>query len=218
MAISKIDVCNLALASLGADAIRSFDEHNKRSRMASNFFNSTRDYLLSKFDWPFARKYAKLEEVDSITAEIDVPEGFTIFGIPSDCRTPRDILPEGSKTPWSVVGLYIMIPTGFSSNYSGNVYLKYTHQALNTLIYSDTFSNLLALGIAVRMAPAITQDKTLTNILYEQYAREQLEVWESDANIGNAYRMHDEDPNNDKFVYPDGHLDLDDESRYLASE
>ena len=52
---SKIGICNLALAHLGADSIRSFEETNKRARMADVFFDQVRDYLLSKFDWPFFR-------------------------------------------------------------------------------------------------------------------------------------------------------------------
>ena len=199
MSYSKVAIANLALATLGADAIRSFDEKNKRARMCSNFFDSTRDYLLAKFDWPFARGFKKLNEVELPDDEI-APEGMKVYQLPNECRTPRDVHPPGSKDPWSIAGdkLY--------TNIGRDVYLYYTIQEVNTALFSDTFVSLLALGMAVRMAPAITQDKNLSKNLYEQYRTEQLESWESDANIGEDYRMHDEDPNNDTFVNPGGYL------------
>lgn len=197
MAYSKVAIANLALATLGADAIRSFDEKNKRARMSSNFFDSTRDYLLAKFDWPFARGFKKLNEVDMM--DIDVPAGMKVYQLPNDCRTPRDLWPPGSKTPWRIAADRLYTPT------TGTIYLYYTVQEVNTALFTDTFVSLLALGMAVRMAPAITQDKNLSKILYEQYQTEQLESWESDANIGEDYRSPDEDPNNDTFVYPDGY-------------
>lgn len=198
MAYSKVEIANLALATLGADAIRTFDEKNKRARMCDNFFESTRDYLLAKFDWPFARRFKKLNEVELPEGKI-LPAGMKVYQLPEDCRTPRDVHPPGSKDPWRIAEDKLYTNTG------REVYLYYTGQEINEALFSDTFANLLALGMAVRMAPAITQDKNLSKILYEQYQLEQRESWESDANIGEDYRAYDEDPNNDTFVYPNGY-------------
>ena len=57
--------------------------------------------------------------------------------------------------------------------------------------------------MAVRMSPALTSNKQLTDSLYQQYNREMYEVWETDANIGNIYRHPDESPNYDTFVNPE---------------
>lgn len=202
---SKIEICNVALAMLGADSIRSFDENNKRARMADVFFDFTRDYLLSKFDWPFARKFAKLQPLS--TDEMTVPEGKQPYQLPNDCHTPRDIHPPGSKDPWSVMGkvLYCNTLSG-----EGDVFLYYTAASLEVSQYPHTFNNLLALGIAVKMCAAITQDKALQSALTDQFGVEQVNAWESEANVGEDYRMHDEDPNNDSFVYPDGVVPIDD--------
>lgn len=209
MSYSKIDICNIALALLGADSIRSFDEGNKRSRMCDVFYNLTRDYLLSKFDWPFARSCVLLAELDETSVDNYIPSGFSAYQLPNNCKTPRDVDPPGSKDSW-----YIMANVLFTDK-TGDIYLHYTKQEVNSALFSDTFSNLVALGIAVRLAPVISQDKALVKVLYDQYRVEQLEAWESDANIGEDYRTHDEDPNNDTFVEPDGYVDPDDESRFL---
>jgi len=192
MAISKIQICNLALASLGEDSIRSFDENNKRARLCDIFYNITRDYLLSKFDWPFARTFTYLNEV---IVEHDVPEGMRVFQLPNDCENPRDISPLGSRQKWYIQAdkLYTNIE---------KVGLYYTKKEVNQALFSSTFSNLLALGISVRICPPITQDKQLAKDLHTQYNILQAETWESDANIGNNWEP-DDDHNNDTFVYPD---------------
>jgi len=198
MAYSKIQICNLALASLGEDFIRSLDEGNKRAKMCDIFYDITRDYLLTKFDWPFARRVVKLQAVD--TEGLTIPSGQFVFQLPNDCKTPRDIHPPGSRTWWEIRKdqLYAKVPV---------VYLYYTAKEIATGYFSDTFSNLLALGLAVRLAPVITQDEVLTKALFQQYKDTTMEVWESEANIGNDYRAYDEDPDNDTFVYPTGYID-----------
>jgi hypothetical protein len=202
-ALSKIEICNLALASVGADSIRSFDENNKRARMCDVFFDSTRDYLLSKFDWNFARKLEKLNKV--IDDTLVVPTGYFVYQLPYDCKMPIELLPEGSRDKWYINGdkLYCQYD---SEEY--DVILAYTSREVNTHMFTDAFSNVLALGLAARLAPTLTQDIGLTKTLYNQYQIELQEVMSDDANVGNEYRKYDETPNNDTFVYPDGYIDV----------
>ena len=204
MAVSKIEICNVALAALGADAIRSFDEKNKRARMADVFFDFTRDHLLAKFDWSFARKYAKIQPLSGVTT----PEGLYAYQIPNDCHTPRDIAPRGSKTRWMVMGNVLYCETDPDSGM--DVMLYYTYRVIDTSKFPSVFNDLLALGLAVKMGPAITQDKALVGVLTDQFRLEQQNAWEFSANIGNDYREFDEDPNNDSFVYPDAVTNLND--------
>lgn len=207
MSKSKVGICNLALAMLGADSIHSFDDKNKRARMADAFFDSTRDYLLSKFDWPFARRFVKLQPLDSKGMKLEVPKGRFAYELPHDCHTPRDLHPPGSRDRWHIMGRVLYCDIDPDSD--RKVYLYYTAAAVNTEAYSSTFCDLLALGLAVKMCPAVTQDKTLTTALAEQFTVEQVNVWESEANVGEDYRAHDEDPNNDSFVNPGGWVEPD---------
>lgn len=194
MAYSKVNISNQALALMGAAPIRDFTENNKRARMADVLFEPSRDLLLSKFDWPFARKYKELNQLD-LSAE-DTPWGEYGYSLPSDCITPRDIWPKGSNDSWHIIGEVLFCN-------QDAVGLFYTGRVDSAAKYSDTFADLLALRMAVKMCPAITQDKRLTAELKQQYKEETFEAWETDANIGNDYRAYDEDPNNDTFVDPD---------------
>jgi hypothetical protein len=196
MADSKIHICNLALASLGAGPIRSFDENNKRARMCDTFFDSTKNYLLSKFDWPFARGFQKVQPL----ATQDWPDGLVAYGLPSDCKRMNDLHPKGSRDYWEIYGNTMVC----KKTVDEGAWIYYTIQIEDTSLFTETFSNLLSTALAVRMAPAITQDKALTKALYEQYRAEQLDVQEAEANEGNDYRSYDENPNNDTFCYPEG--------------
>ena len=196
---SKVEMCNLALASMGADSIRDFSEGNKRSRMCDVFFDITRDYLLSLFDWPFARKYVKL---NAIADPAGAPDGWSAYMLPADCMTPRNIAPLGTNTKWRQQGGWILTQA------SSDVYLYYTAKISNETLYSSPFSNLLILGLASRIAPAISKDKAISNTLKEEYKIAQAEMWESEANIGSEWVDHDGDPENDSFVTGDSFTEI----------
>ena len=188
----------MALALLGAQSIYSVNDQNKRAKMADRFYDMSRDYLLTRFDWPFARKIAQIQPVAE--GEIDLPTGNYAYKLPADCRAPRDFYPPGSDDYWYVISDYFvcLIPGG-----SQDIFITYTAQEVDNAKFSDTFSELLSVLLAVKMCPAITQDKELFKSLYGQYIQESRDCWESDANIGNMYREHDEDPEEDTFVNPD---------------
>ena len=199
---SKIAICNTALGMLGASPIRAFDEDSKRARACDVMYETVRKYLLAKFDWPFARTYAKLQAVDvEGPPEIIVPSGYVMYQLPADCITPRDIAPLGSKDVWQVLGNTILVK---STTTDVTYYLYYTKDESKATFFSSTFESLLATALAVKLGPAITQDKALVRELKDQYRLETIEAWESDANIGTKTHMYDNDPDNSTFVYPGG--------------
>jgi len=199
MSYSKINICNLALAIVGADAIRDFDEGNKRSRMADVFYEPVKDYVLTRMDWSFARRFKMLNKV---TTDPDaIPPGYFAYQLPNDCRTPREIIPLGSRDPWEILGDLLICHLDTADG--AEVGLYYTATGTSVARFTDPFVNTVALGIAVKLAPPITQDAEMTSALYSQFANEMREAWEADANIGNRYREYDETPENDTFVNPD---------------
>lgn len=193
-AYSDIDICNLALSYVGADTIRTFEENNKRSRLCEIFFGAVKKALLDGFDWPFARKLAGLVAAPT---SVVTPSGWYAYAIPSDCSRIRDLYPPGSRDPWEIIGQY------FHCALSENVYVYYTVKEIATARFSESFSQLLALGVAVRLAMPITQNRDLYKSLAEDFRLSKMEVWETEANTGNSYRAYNENPNNDTFVNVD---------------
>lgn len=201
---SKISICNMALSLIGEIAIRDFAENNKRARMCDRLYESTRRSLLARFDWSFARRFMKLNQV---TITDDIPEGIAVYQLPADCISARDIHPPGSGTKWEVRENKVYVSSVLTLE---NVYLYYTKDAEDATKFSAPFVDLLALALAIKIAHPLTQDKALVKSLVEQYKMDMYEAWEADANIGSTYKPVDDIPDNDTFVNPDGTIDTDD--------
>ena len=204
---SAVDICNQALAMVGGDFIRALDNSTKRSRACSVFYPMVRDYLLTRLDWPFAKKLGLLKPLDedqplrvglNIQIKSQIPEGWFAYQMPNDCLAPRDLHPPGSKERWKQFQRTILTPKPPESEPK----LYYTARIEDASLFSMTFVNLLTLGIAARLAPSIAQDKALASSLHSQWINEQYTVFADDANIGEDYRTHDEQPLNDSFVDP----------------
>jgi hypothetical protein len=192
--MSKIAICNIALAALGEDSIRSFDEQNKRARMAEVFFTPVQKYLLSQYDWSFARKFVSLQKLSGV----EVPDGYYLYQLPSDCERVRDLWPKGSKQWWDVHGDTLMCKQ------SDGAYIYYTSTNIDPTKFPAPFAMLTATLLAVKMSPAITQDYKVTNSLFSQYKNEVKECWAGDANTSNDHISADNSPQGDSFVNPEG--------------
>ena len=193
---SAISICNTALAYVGAQPIRDFLEDDKRSRMCDIFYTNSLLYCLNKHDWAFARKYQKLNQVIVQKSDEDnVPAGLCVYELPSDCLTPRNIVPGGSRSNWQIMGTKLYTK-------QQEVGLYYTHSETRPEEFSDSFVRLLDLDISVKLAGALAEDPQMQSSLYAQYKKEAPESYGEDSNIGNIYRDQNEQPFNDTFVDP----------------
>ena len=209
MYTSEVDICNLALASIGEADINSLTENTKRARLCARYYPKTRDHLISEFDWPFARKTRELKLLAS--TENVAPLGMSGYSLPVDCATPLDILPLGSKEEWVVIGRELYCSTRPDGDCPT---LRYTSLIESPGLFSAAFGNILATGLAARLCNPITKDKALSKDLYLQYINEKKEAWTVDATIGVELNP-DDDPNNDTFVNGgDDFIDTEGNQRY----
>lgn len=81
MALSKIDICSLALLKIGASSITSFDEGTAEAEVAANLYPSVRDALISAHPWNFALAQKTLAKL-TIKPVADFANAFQL---PSDC-------------------------------------------------------------------------------------------------------------------------------------
>lgn len=199
MIYSKVGICNLALAAIGEDSIRDFDDGNKRARMCDVFYETTRDYLLSQFDWAFARKQVELQQLAE--SPDYMPESKYAYGVPSDCHNPLDLYPQGGLQVWEIRGQTLYCP--YDSADDVTVVLIYTKKEIDPTKFTAQFVNLLSLALATRICAPLTQDSQLSELILKMYETEKREVWSNDASIGNKYLNNNEDPNLDSFVDAD---------------
>lgn len=189
---SDIEICNLALSSLGADLIRAFDDSSKRARVCKVQYAPLRDLLISQYDWSFARKFATLRAA----VDVDSTNFGVAYDIPADCLRPLDILPEGTNQRWEIAGSYLYTPVT-------EPILRYTAKGIGTGMYTASFIDALASELAFRIAPAIRQNDRIEAGFAQKAKLALLLAQEEDAGRGSEYRASDGDPNNDSFVDPD---------------
>ena len=196
--MSEVSICNLALAYLGEDVIRSLDEANRRAGLCNLMYPIARDALLSRQDWTFARKTVLLQQLSE-----DYYEG-AVFSLPADCLTPLNILPRPqTRINYKIEGGRVVFPgTEASVPLGFDLYLQYTFRCTDTTKFSSSFVDVLALDLAVRMCLPLTQDSKMAASLRAELRVAQMENGAEDANRGDEYRYSDEDPNWDTFVNP----------------
>jgi len=195
---------------LGAKSIRSFDEDNTRARLCDVFYDHVKWYCLTKFDWSCARAFAILKE----NINVEVPEGLHAYALPANCAAVRDLAPRGSRDKWEVIG------TSLFCFKVSEVGIYYTRKDVAESQFTAPLTNLISLGLAVRLAPTVAKDKAITDALFKQYKVQLSDDWETDANIGTFYPEPDNNPNLDTFVNPDlgDLLNAEMSSRWLSTD
>jgi len=194
MAYSKIDICNLALAMLGEDSIRSFDDHNKRARLCSNLFDFSRDSILIKAAWTFAVKFFKLKKLDGIASD-EQPPDISIYNMPNDCLKPLDITPFGSKQKWYVCAEGIAVSSSVEEPT-----LKYIKKDVDVGSYTLPFISILSAKIAMHLALPVTKSQKIAGDTKKLYYAALAENIPDDDNIGDNGKSPDNEPWRDTFV------------------
>lgn len=192
---SEIDISNIALTSLGADAIRSFDEDNKRSRLCYLTYQYVRDLYLEDYEWSFNTKYIQL----ALLADDTHPKYTYVYKLPSDCLYARQLVDEVGKTTFTVPW------EAFSDKIATDLedaYLRYSEKIYNSGLFPMYFVSAIATQMAVEMAPAIVQDQKRYADLRTIAEYRLMVAREKDAELGSGYLRYDQDPENDSFVTP----------------
>ena len=194
---SEIDICNLALTRLGADAIRSFAEDNKRARLSQNTYNHVRDLFLEDHEWAFNTKYAQL----ALLANVSHPKFSFVYQLPADCLYPRQIMDSlgavDSRVQWERFNNYIATDVE-------DAWLRYSEATTVTGRFPTYFVEAVAAQVAAELAPAIVQDKKRYSELLSIAEARLARARDKDAEIGVEYLFRDNDPNNDTFAFPPG--------------
>lgn len=91
---TALDVCNMALALLGEDAISSLSGTEKRAVVVNRAYTSIRDLVLGARDWQFASDWRLL----GVSATVPESPRFTqLIAKPSDCIAVREVVDSYDK-------------------------------------------------------------------------------------------------------------------------
>jgi hypothetical protein len=184
-ALSRLHVCNLAVAHLPAEPISSLEENSLPARECRRFYPEVvSDMLEGPHDWSFANRRESL----ALKAVNDrAQEWLYAYALPANMGTPIRVLPDlaaaglGFPIPlpgepfaetWASTGTYIETPyiiegDTLYSNSSGAI-LEFGVNDLTGIIVSQLVIRAMALDLAARLAIPVKKDSeresTLLNL------------------------------------------------------
>lgn len=196
--LSKVAICNLALANLGTrNTIQSLNENSTESKACNQWYDIARISTLEGYDWSFAKKRVAL----AVSSEA-APEGIWAFRYvyPADCLAARRMQqPSYLSTPLILTDAFDAsfpdpdaIPFEVEMESDGesksiltdleDAILVYTFDQENTGLFSKFFSMTLSYGLAYYMAIQLTGRKSFRDDNYALFTTMLGLASEHDAN------------------------------------
>lgn len=171
--MDKINICNKALALVGANSIGSFTEDSQESRVANSEYDDTKLSLLSEYLWDFSITQASLGLLTS-----EPLFGFKYaYQIPVGCLRIRL---NSERMEYKVYGDKI-----FTNAKDLKCEYQFIPDETKLPIY---FIEALKYKLCVKFALAITDDKTKYEMFEEKATREAKKAKNIDAqNSTNDY-------------------------------
>jgi len=153
MSVTDVDICNLALARLGATAITTIGEATVNGELCDRFYSNTYDKTLRSQKWRCALKRASLAQTTAPLFEWDFA-----YSLPSDCL--RVLRMERQDYVFTVEGRELL-----TDQDTGNiVYISRTLTGnLDPLCVQAIYINL-----AIELSHAITGSRDMSKVLHEE--------------------------------------------------
>lgn len=101
--MNEIDICRLALFSVGAAPISGFDDGTVEAEVCAAWYPTTRDTLLSSFPWTFAVEQVELEPSTSSP----LAEWMTAYLLPANTLRLRCVSARSRRLTYAVKGRYV---------------------------------------------------------------------------------------------------------------
>ena len=178
---NSVDICNLALAHIGADsAVTSISppDGSVEAGYCARFYPLARKIMLATFDWEFSTKRVQLAEVTN-------PSNVWLYAYaqPADCLKPIHIFKVGATDDEDTAD-YEMEDGVILTN-EKNAVLKYTRDVTDTTRYTPPFVSALSWMLASYLAGPILKGVTGANASSSLLGRAMTEARAAAANDAN---------------------------------
>ena len=168
---SVTEIYNMALGRLGAKRVNADTSSTPEAVICREYYEHTRKLLLRSFRWPFARKDAVLSE-DTTTPVLDYDHAYIM---PPDYLRLLTVNEQDATDPldnrWTIKG------NRLQTNYD-TCSITYIRDVTVVNDFDVLFSELLALTLAKKIAPAIvgTKSPALMDDLYRDLKEANLKA------------------------------------------
>lgn len=153
---TQVDICNIALSSLGDQRIVSLADNNERARLCSARYEDVRDAVLRSYPWNCAITRTEL------VRNVDPPAwGFAFsYALPNDCLRVIDV--ESYQEPYEVEGRNILTD-------ASTVKLLYLAKVTDTTKYDSLLVQAIGTRLAMEIAEPLTGRRDLRQDMTAKY-------------------------------------------------
>lgn len=171
MALSQVQIVNLALTGLGQDRVIAITDDTEAARVMRSLWDVTRDSLLAGFPWRFAIKRTSLPAL----AEVPAGTEWTLqYALPEEClrlvQVGEDALLYGVEfQAFTLEGGNIL------TNEPAPLFVRYVQRVENTGLWPVLFGQAMAKRLAVEACEKLTTSnskKEATAVAYDAAIRE----------------------------------------------
>ncbi len=185
MATSPVEVCNIALKRLGADAIVAFDEGSSRASLCDQLYQTTVDRALREHEWNFAQ-FRRTLAPRTTTPAFGYSTQYTLPTLPL-CLKVNETDPhdaefdiENTIDSAGVVQGRVIVTNETSLS------IRYTGRVDDCTLWDASFTDYVALSLAAQMAYPLTESASLARVIGDE-ARNALQHARSvDSQEGSA--------------------------------
>ncbi|RWI44318.1 MAG: hypothetical protein EOQ93_31365 [Mesorhizobium sp.] len=166
MAITPLDIANMALAVLDEAPIDSLDQDVKAARLLNLHFDLTREGELAKHAWVFAILSALMPGSDSGSGDCTLNYAYEL---PADCIRPLPLTdtgePGGVPISWrQEAGLVY-------SDQPGPLTIRYIANLTDPNDWNALFTEVLVAALAIKVAHPLTHKAGMIDIARAAYDR-----------------------------------------------
>lgn len=169
MAVTQVDICNMALMNIGeSHLIQSLDESSTPARACKLWYERSVKLALGFFPWPWATTQAVL----SLLANVTRVGWEYVYALPGDCVTPLALLADGERIgllskdarhpfalQWGGEGVGSVLCTDLAADDFDA--LEYIAHVDDPASYPEAFVQVVAWVLSGRLAMAIKKDPAL---------------------------------------------------------
>jgi hypothetical protein len=166
MAITPLDIANMALAVLDEAPIDSLDQDVKAARLLNLHFDLAREAELTRHAWVFAILAASVAGADTGSGDCTLN---VAYELPADCLRPLPLTangePDGVPISWRQEAGLIY------SDRSGPLIIRYIANLTDPNDWDALFTEVLVAALAIKIAHPLTHKAGMIDIARSAYDR-----------------------------------------------
>lgn len=167
--VSKIDICNLALAHLGQEGISSLTQDDERARRIHLFYEPVKAEVLRTHNWAFALVREPLVLLEDPSA----PAYPYLYQYPADGLFVRKVFAgESGRKPFEFKEVYRRrINQRAIQTPAPQAVAEYTRDVQDATQFDPAFVKAFSLALAADLALTLTGDEGLSRLMLTRYAQ-----------------------------------------------